>query len=65
MRVRYFEDNDTLLIALREGSVDHARDIDENTLVDVDANGDVVSIKREHAASRAELSQFMFERVAA
>jgi uncharacterized protein YuzE len=65
MKVRYFEDTDTLYIELREGVATDTRDIDENTLVDMDAQGDMLAITVEHATQRAELSQFLYERVAA
>ena len=65
MKVSYFEDTDTLYIELRHGPVAETRDIDENTLVDVDEGGDMLAITIEHAKTRAELSQFMYERVAA
>ncbi len=65
MKVRYFEDTDTLYIELRGGTVADTRDLDENTVVDVDDQGDMLAITIEHAKSRTELSQFMYERVAA
>jgi uncharacterized protein YuzE len=65
MKVSYFEDTDTLYIELRHGPVAETRDIDENTLVDVDEGGDMLAITIEHAKTRAELSQFMYERVSA
>lgn len=65
MKIRYFEDTDTLLIELRPGSVSETRDLDENTLLDLDAQGQVLAITLEHATVRAELSSFSFDRVAA
>ena len=65
MKVRYFEDTDTLYIELRDGTVADTRDLDENTVVDVDDQGDMLAITIEHAKSRTELSQFMYERIAA
>ena len=65
MKVRYFEDTDTLYIELRVGTVADTRDLDENTVVDVDGQGDMLAITIEHAKSRTELGQFMYERVAA
>lgn len=65
MRVRYFEDTDTLYIELRDGVVAESRDLDENTLIDVDSDGHMVAITIEHARDRAELSNFVFERVEA
>ncbi|NWG73192.1 MAG: DUF2283 domain-containing protein [Rubrivivax sp.] len=65
MRVRYFEDTDTLYIELRDATVAETRDLDENTLVDVDADGRMVAITIEHAKDRAELGSFVYERVEA
>lgn len=64
MKVRYFEDTDTLYIELREGVAADTRDIDENTLVDIDKRGDMLAITVEHATQRAELNRFVYERVA-
>ncbi len=41
------------------------RDLDENTLLDLDAQGQVLAISLENAAARAELSSFSFDWVAA
>jgi uncharacterized protein YuzE len=65
MRVRYFEDSDTLYIELREAVVAETRDLDENTQIEVDDQGRMVAITIEHAQQRAELSNFAFERVEA
>ena len=65
MKIRYFEDTDTLLIELKPGIAAEARDLDENTLLDLDAHGQVLAITLEHATARAELCSFSFDRVAA
>ncbi|MBA3588119.1 DUF2283 domain-containing protein [Methylibium sp.] len=65
MKIRYFEDTDTLFIELKAGSVAETRDLDENTLLDSDAQGQVLAITFEHATDRAELSNFSFDCVAA
>ncbi|GAB1388621.1 MAG: hypothetical protein AMXMBFR78_03250 [Rubrivivax sp.] len=65
MRLRYFEDTDTLYIELREAQVCETRDLDENTLIDVDAEGRLVGLTVEHAKNRAELAHLVFERVEA
>lgn len=41
------------------------RDLDEHTLLDLDADGQVLAITLEHATERAELSSFSFDRVTA
>lgn len=65
MKIRYFEDTDTLYIELRPGRAAETRDLDENTLVDVDAQGQMLAITIEHAQSRADLPAFSYEQVAA
>lgn len=65
MKVRYFEDTDTLYIELREGAITETRDLDESTLIDMDAAGNMVAITVEHARDRAELANFAYERVEA
>jgi uncharacterized protein YuzE len=65
MRIRYFEDTDTLLIEFREATVAESRDLDEDTLLDLDAEGRICAITLEHASQRAGISEFSFERVAA
>ena len=65
MKIRYFEDTDTLLIELKVGSVAETRDLDDDTLLDLDAQGQALAITLEHATQRAELSSFSFDRVTA
>ena len=65
MKVRYFADTDTLLIEFRDSPVADTRDLDENTLLDVDAQGNICSITIEHASERADAPRFSYEQVAA
>lgn len=65
MKVRYFEDTDTLLIEFRDAPAAETRDLDENTVVDFDANGNICSITIEHASKRADAPKFSYEKVAA
>ena len=65
MKVRYFADTDTLLIEFRDSPVVETRDLDENTILDVDAEGNICSITVEHASKRAGAPQFSYEQVAA
>ena len=39
MRIRYFAGTDTLYIEFRSAAIAETRDLDENTLLDVDADG--------------------------
>lgn len=63
MKLRYFEDTDTLYIELRQAEVFETRDLDENTLIEVDGEGQLVAITIEHAKDRAELASLVYERV--
>lgn len=65
MKVQYFEDTDTLYIAFRESDISQSRDLDENTLLEMDADGHVCAITLEHASQRADVGNFTMERVAA
>lgn len=65
MKVRYFADTDTLLIEFLDSPVAETRDLDENTMLDVDAKGNICSITVEHASRRAGAPQFSYEQVAA
>lgn len=65
MKIRYFEDTDTLLIEFRDAPVAETRDLDENTLLDLDEQGGICSITVEHASTRADAPHFSFETVAA
>ena len=63
MKVRYFEDTDAHHIGLREAAVAETRDLDKNTLIDMDDQGRMVALTIEHVQDRAEMSNFVFERV--
>jgi uncharacterized protein YuzE len=65
MKVRYFADTDTLFIEFRSAAVAETRDLDENTILDVDAQGNICSITVEHASSRADAPHFSYEEVPA
>lgn len=65
MKIRYFADTDTLLIEFRDAPVVETRDLDENMLLDLDAQGNIRSITIEHASKRADAPQFSYEQVAA
>ncbi len=65
MKIKYFQDTDTLYIEFRTGSVAESRDLDENTLLDMDGEGNIVAITVEHARDRADFPRFSFEQIAA
>ncbi len=65
MKIKYFQDTDTLYIEFRVGPVAETKDLDENTLLDVDGQGNICAITVEHASERTGIPQFSFEHVAA
>lgn len=64
MKIRYFQDTDTLHIEFRSAKVSQTRDLDENTLLDLDQDGNICGITVEHAGERADIPHFSFEQVA-
>lgn len=65
MKVKYFADTDTLLIELRSAPVVETRDLDENTLLDLDRAGNICALTIEHAKERAGIPSFSYEQVTA
>jgi uncharacterized protein YuzE len=41
MKVQYFADTDTLYIEFRDRDIARSKDLDENTVLDLDADGNV------------------------
>jgi uncharacterized protein YuzE len=65
MKVRYYAETDTLYIEFLDAPVAETRDLDENTLLDVDADGDIFAITAEHASKRAGIPEFSYEQITA
>ena len=65
MKIKYFQDTDTLYMEFRTDPVVETKDLDENTLIDVDRAGNICAITIEHAKERADLPHFSFEEVGA
>jgi len=65
MKVKYFEETDTLYIEFRDDTIVESRELDENTILDVDAEGNVCAITFEHASERTDVRQLTVEGLAA
>ncbi len=63
MKIRYFAETDTLHIEFRNVPVSETRDLDENTLLDIDAEGNIAAITVEHASERTGIPEFSYEQV--
>lgn len=65
MNIKYFQETDTLYIEFRRTDVAETRDLDEDTLLDVDGDGNICAITVEHASKRTDIPHFSFEQVVA
>ncbi len=65
MKVQYFKHTDTLYIEFCRGGIVETRDLDEDTVIDLDAEGRICAITMEHAGERTGVPRFSFEEVAA
>jgi uncharacterized protein YuzE len=63
MKIKYFEGTDTLYIGFRDAEILETRDYDDNTLIDIDAAGQVCGMTVEHAKQRVDLPQFSYEQI--
>jgi uncharacterized protein YuzE len=63
MKVTYFDDTDTLLVYYNDHKIVETKDLNENTLLELDENGNIVSITIEHAKEQTEVSSFSFKQV--
>ena len=55
MRVKYFSDTDTALVEFADYEVIETEEISENIYVDLDRQGNLVSMTIEHARTNARL----------
>jgi len=65
MKIQYFKDTDTLYIEFRASDIVETRDLDEDTLIDLDDKGNICAMTMEHARDRADVPNFTFEEIAA
>ncbi len=65
MKVKYFEDTDTLFIKLSEKSPVETRELNENVMLEIDENGKVVGLTVEQAKEQSGGMDFSYETIAA
>jgi uncharacterized protein YuzE len=65
MNIKYFQDTDTLYIEFNPCEVAETKDLDENTVLDLDQSGNICGITVEHASRGAGIPRFSCEQVAA
>jgi uncharacterized protein YuzE len=64
MQIKYFQDTDTLLINFNNNLISETKDINENMLVELDQNGNIVSMTLEHAKSNVNVNDLSYQQVA-
>lgn len=62
MKINYFEDTDTALIEFTDHEIAETREVSENVYLDLDSQGNLVSMTVEHAGEKAGIQDFAFER---
>ena len=65
MKIKYFQDTDTLYIEFRTVEVAETKDLDENTILDLDQRGNICGITIEHASERTDIPKFSYEQITA
>jgi uncharacterized protein YuzE len=63
MRVKYFPDTDTALMEFTDNEVAETKEISENIYVDLDHQGNLVSMTIEHVRMNARLQEFSYQEV--
>ncbi len=65
MIVKYFPDTDTAYIEFTDLPVEDIKEVSENIYIDIDKEGDLVSMTIEHARANANLQEFAYQEMAA
>ena len=63
MKIKYFPDTDTLLIDFANRDIVETKDVNENILVELDSDGELVSMTIEHAKNQMDVDSVSFQRV--
>ncbi len=65
MEITYFRDTDTLLVNFSDRKVVETRDVNENVLIELDADVKIVSVTIEHAGEHINVSELSYEQLPA
>jgi len=63
MKVKYFLDTDTALLEFNNNKISETVEISENILIDLDENGNLVSMTIEHAKINTGLPKFSVDKI--
>ncbi len=63
MKIKYFSDTDTAHIEFSEEKVNETREINQNIYIDLDENGNLVSMTIEHAKKNSVLPELSYTEI--
>jgi uncharacterized protein YuzE len=63
MKIRYYPETDSLYIDLSEKTSVESREISEGAVLDYDADGNLVGIDIDNAASKVQLKELILSRL--
>ena len=63
MKIKYFNDTDTALVEFTDNQVKETRELSENIYIDMDADGNPVSMTIEHARLTAQLPDITYQQI--
>jgi len=63
MKINYFPVTDTLYLEFSTKRIVETKDLNENTIIDMDVHGNLVALTLEHAQELANLTDFSFRQV--
>lgn len=63
MDIKYFHDTDTLMVNFIDTDIVETRNLNENTLIELDKKGNLVSMTIEHARQQADIINFSYQQV--
>ena len=63
MQIKYFQETDTLLINFNSNEITETKDLTENILVELDKQGNLVSMTLEHAKNMVNVFDFSYQQI--
>ena len=63
MKIKYFSDTDTALFEFSDVPVDETREINENIYIDLDSDGNLVSMTVERAKNLSNFPEVVVEQI--
>ena len=61
MNIKYFPDTDTALVEFLDDKIEETRELSENIYIDLDSQGNIVSMTIEHAKKVAHLPDISYQ----